>query len=77
MNISVFPKYIFWAWKENADLPEEVIAEQVILYGDLDDLFLLSKIISQNTINAVNNKIISLGKHPKRTNFVTKVILDT
>jgi hypothetical protein len=42
MNISVFPKYIFWVWKENA----------------------------------INNKIISSGKHPKRTNFVTKVILD-
>jgi hypothetical protein len=34
MNISVFPKHIFWAWQENADLPDEVIAEQVILYGD-------------------------------------------
>jgi hypothetical protein len=76
MNISVFPKHIFWSWKGNSDLPEELVAEQVILYGDLDDLFLLSKIVPQKIIKNANDKIISSGKYLKRTNLITKVILD-
>jgi len=75
MNIALFPKHLFWSYDPRADLPDEVVAEQVILYGDLDDLFRLSNNVSPVIIAKVNKKISSRGRWKKRCYFVEKVIL--
>jgi len=75
MQIKTFPHYIFWSYDPEADLPEEVIAGQVLQYGDLDDLFRLSEMVSHDTIAAVSQKIMANGHWLKRVNFINKVIL--
>jgi hypothetical protein len=75
MKIKQFPHYIFWSYSPQADLPEELIAEQVILYGDLDDLFRLSDMVSDDIIAAACLKIMAKGRWEKRCHFVNKVIL--
>ena len=75
MKIAAFPKHLFWSYDPQADLPEELVAEQVILYGDLDDLFQLSDMVSTDIIAKVNQKIAACGRWPKRCYFVDKVIL--
>jgi len=51
------------------------VAEQVILYGDLEDLFRLSNNVSSVIIARVNQNISSRGRWKKRCYFVEKVIL--
>lgn len=75
MKITAFPHHLFWSYSTSADLPEELVAEQVILYGDLDDIFRLSDMVSKDVINAANQKIMVLGRWKKRTYFVSKIIL--
>jgi len=75
MNISTFPKHLFWSYSNDADIPEEVVAEQVIRYGDLEDLFQLSALVSSDVIAGVNRRIASQGHWLKRCNFVDKIIL--
>ncbi|MEI7980790.1 MAG: hypothetical protein WCI71_03995 [Bacteroidota bacterium] len=75
MKISTFPKHLFWSYNNDADIPEEVIAEQVILYGELEDLFQLSELVSSDIIARVNSRIASHGHWLKRCNFVDKIIL--
>ncbi len=75
MKISTFPRHLFWSYHTDADIPEEVIAEQVILYGDLEDLFQLSVLVSHDIISGVNRRIASRGHWLKRCNLVDKIIL--
>ena len=75
MKIAEFPHHLFWSYNSQADLPDDLVAEQVILYGDLDDLFHLSDLVSHDIIDAVNRKIMTKKRWQKRTHFVNKVIL--
>jgi hypothetical protein len=75
MQITAFPHHIFWSYAPQADLPEEIVAEQVILYGDLTDLFRLQDLVSKSSIEKANQKIEANGRWLKRVNFVNKIIL--
>ena len=75
MKITGFPHHLFWSYTSEVDLPEELVAEQVILFGDLDDLFRLSDLVSNDIIAAANQKISAGGRWHKRRHFVNKVIL--
>jgi hypothetical protein len=75
VKITGFPHHLFWSYTLQADLPEELVVEQVILYGDLDDLFRLADMVSNEVIATVNQKIIARGRWQKRSYFVNKVIL--
>ncbi len=76
MQISHYPQSIFWSYAPNADLPDELVAEQVILYGDLDDIFRISKELPQELIQKVTDKIAERGHWEKRVNFMNKIILN-
>ena len=73
MKINKFSKHIFWSYKEDADLPEEVVIRQVLLYGEVKDMLLISKLYTKDSI------LLVLGKFGQRQNkrrcFVEKVIL--
>jgi hypothetical protein len=75
MKIGLFPRHLFWSYDPGADLPEEIISEQVILYGDLDDIFKLSTMVPRDTIAKVNRRIATSGRWQRRTHFIDKVIL--
>lgn len=75
MKINRFPKYIFWSYKENADLPISVIAKNVIQYGDVKDIVLLTKLIGAEELKNSLENISVTNKSKKRINFIEKVIL--
>lgn len=75
MQIDKFSKYILWSYKKNADLPESIIANNVILYGDIKDMVLLTELLDKEIIYKAIHKLSKLNKAKKRINFFSKVIL--
>lgn len=75
MLIENFPKHIFWSYKPDSELPEEVVAEQVLLYGDVEDMFLLLKLLGEEKISKVKNRIEASGRWQKRVYFISNVLL--
>ena len=73
MLISEFSKYIFWSYKPDADLPEEIIIKQVVAYGEISDLKKMIKLIEKESIKKVLNEM--RDKYHKRVNFIEKVML--
>ena len=73
MMISNFSKHIFWSYKADANLPDELVIKQVAIYGDIVDIIELTKLFSKDTINSVLQSIKQ--KNKKRVNFITKIFL--
>jgi len=73
MNISNFSKHIFWSYKENVNLPDEVVIQQVITYGEIEDIVKMVKIYNKEKILTNLEKIKK--RYPKRYNFIKKVFL--
>jgi len=75
INISDFPKHIFWNYKVDSNLDEEIVIENVLLYGDIDDYKTLDKIVSRNSLIKVVTELEKKGKNLKRINFIKKILL--
>lgn len=75
INISDFPKHIFWNYKSGAELDEETVAYNVLMYGDLKDYKKMIEMISRDSLVKAVNEIEKTGKYKKRVNFIKKVIL--
>jgi len=75
LSISDFQKHIFWNYKADATLDENIIIENVLLYGELSDYSKLKGLVSRNSIRKVIDKIDRTGRYRKRVNFVRKVLL--
>jgi hypothetical protein len=56
MQITQFSNYIFWQYKPDADLPDLVVLENLLLYGDLDELLKISQYFSKQQITEVQKK---------------------
>jgi len=77
MNISGFSKYPFWSYKMNADLPEEIIIQQIVLYGEIKDMMRLIQVFSKEKINKVIRRLsASNQKNIRRIHFFQKVIFE-
>jgi hypothetical protein len=77
VRIASFPRHLFWNYSPDADLPDEVVTRQVILYGDLQDLFKLSATVPHELIRTINQDIALQGRWEKRVYFVDKIILES
>lgn len=75
MNISPFSKHIFWSWKPDADLPENVVIQQVIAYGEISDFRLMTKLIPKRKIVEAIEKWKNKDQYKKHIHFLTKVYL--
>jgi len=75
MQINNFPSHIFWSYKPDANLPDELVAEQVLLHGDIEDMLLLLRLMDEEKIIRATNKIEASGRWIKRVNFINKVLL--
>jgi len=75
MLITPFPKYIFWQYKPNADLPDLVVLENLLLYGDLDDLLKVPQLFPNQQILQIQQKIEAGGRWKKRANFIDKLLI--
>lgn len=69
MNISPFSKHIFWSWKSDADLPENLVIQQVIAYGEISDFRIISKLIPLQKINESIEKWKNKDKYEQHIFF--------
>lgn len=76
INISNFPKHIFWNYKDNAELNEEIVINNVILYGDLNDYRKLLSLVNKKSFEQVVSKLEQTGRYKKRINFIKEIILE-
>jgi len=76
MNISGYPKYIFWSYKDNCDLDEKTIVNNVCLYGDIKDILKVYSEISKEKFSEVISNIQSSNRYKKRINFIKKIIME-
>ena len=75
MNITPFSKHVFWSWKSNADLPENVVIQQVIAYGEISDFRQLTTLLpKQKIISAIENWQ-NKDKYAKHIHFMKQVFL--
>ncbi len=75
MLITPFSQYIFWQYKPEADLPELVVLEKVLLYGDLEDLLKIPQLFSIQQITRVLASIAPSGRWEKRAFFIKNILL--
>ena len=75
MQITSFPKHIFWQYKPNADIPDMVVLENLLLYGDLDDLLNIPHLFSEKQITVAKEKIDASKKWKKRAFFIQEILL--
>jgi len=75
MQITPFPKYIFWQYKPEADLPDLVVLENLLLYSDLDDLLKIPQLFSHQQIMEVQKKIADGRRWKKRAFFINTILL--
>jgi len=53
-----FKANYFWSYKKDADLPESIVAEKVLIFGDFEDIFWVQKELGQETMVKVWNEKI-------------------
>lgn len=69
-----FKANYFWTYKKDADLPEAIIIEKVLIYGDFEEIFMLEKIVGKNSIKTLWEKNIRNKKRFKKLNSVLEII---
>ncbi len=63
---------LFWPYSKNIsvrDIPEELLIEKILAYGDIKDLILLFKTYPYNTIYTVWTKELIPDKRFKEANY--------
>lgn len=75
ISISEFQKHIFWNYNPGAELDKNIIIENVLMYGELNDYKKLLRLVSKEDIAKVTDQIEKRGRFKKRINFIRKVIL--
>lgn len=75
MKINMYPEYIFWSYKKNADLNPHIVVRQVILYGDIKDIQLLFQSVSKQIIKSVLKDLERNFLNSKRINFIQEIFL--
>jgi hypothetical protein len=74
MLTSYFSKYLFWSYRQNTDLPEEIVIKRVLAFGEMADLMALNKLIAESKIQEVLKNWKEKDKYRKRIHFYNKVI---
>lgn len=75
MLITPFPKHIFWQYKPDADLPDLVVLENLLLYGDLDILLKIPHLFPVQQITEIQKKIDASSRWKKRAFFIKNILL--
>ncbi len=75
INISYFPKHIFWEYKDDSILDEEIVIKNVLLYGDMDEFKKLIRMVTRESLTKVVDDLEKSGEYKKRFNFIKKIIM--
>ena len=76
MKTSLFSNHLFWSYQKNADLPVDIVVRQVILYGEVSDMIILSKEVDHKYIRQIANELTKNGRNRKRIFFLNKIVLE-
>ena len=75
MEISEYSPHIFWSYKKSADLEPEVVIRQVIAYGEIKDMILLTRKLKKKRIMEAISSWKDREKYDKHIHFFVNVIL--
>jgi hypothetical protein len=75
MDTSGFSPHIFWSYDPSADIPQEVVIKQVVLYGEIRDKVLLVKKVGKEKIRRVMENWKNEKGAEKHICFMQRVIL--
>ena len=75
MNIEPYSRHIFWSYRPDADLPENLIVRQVIAYGEISDFKLICKTIPHNKIKEAIGSWKNQDQYKKQIEFLEKIFL--
>lgn len=62
-------KHIFWSYSTKPDLPDEIIIEHTLKFGDVIDIINLFKIFKESEISLVWLETMSNDERFEKTNF--------
>ncbi|MBN1416743.1 MAG: hypothetical protein JW973_16715 [Bacteroidales bacterium] len=75
MKIDGFSGHPFWSYKKTADLPEDIVILQVVLYGEIRDMIQLTRLIERDRVDNILKQLSATdSRNFKRINFFQKVI---
>lgn len=74
INRLPFKANYFWSYKKDADLPPGIIAEKVLIYGDIEDIFSLQRAIGKEMMVKVWNEKIRGKLRYDRLNTVLEIM---
>ena len=66
-------KHVFWSYSPGADLPDEVVIEHVLKFGDIADIIILFKLFHKNEIERVWCKTMAPDDRFDKTNHYLKL----
>lgn len=75
MRAKEFSPHIFWSYNPSANLPDEIVIKQVILYGEIKDKIHLVKLAGKDKILEVIRKWSPKRNEEKHIYFMENVIL--
>jgi hypothetical protein len=66
LDLLPFKANYFWSYKKDADLPESIIVEKVLIYGDFEDIYWLQKKVGlEMMVKVWNEKIRGIPRYSK------------
>jgi len=78
MDINVFvdklrEKQVFWSYSNNVDIPDEIVVEHTLKYGDIIDIIELFKLFPKDFIVKIWLKTMSTDYRFDKTNHYLKL----
>ena len=78
MNKDVFvrnleKRHVFWSYSPGSDLPDEVIVEHVLKFGDISDILELFKLFPRDEIQRIWQKTMSFDDRFDKINHYLKL----
>jgi hypothetical protein len=69
-----FPHNYFWSYRPDADLPEEIVAEKILIYGDISDIVQLEKLLGREWLAGTWQKRLAGRRQYAKLNALLEVI---
>jgi hypothetical protein len=66
-------KQVFWSYSNNADIPDGIVVEHTLKYGDVLDIIELFKIFSNDFIVNIWLQTMSQDSRFEKTNYYLKI----
>jgi hypothetical protein len=68
-----FPHDYFWSYRSDADLPEEIVAEKILVYGDISAIVQLEKMLGRKRLAGTWKKRLAGRRQFAKLNALLEV----